>query len=126
MEAAASGLALGGAGIQVSKTAKEYYHNYKDAEKQISHAQNQSQQLRLTVEQLSELPPSKQERIAPAKASLNHIQESLPTNLQCTRTRDRLQWITGRKAKFEREISHNNRFESSATLNLLISLSEDM
>lgn len=126
MEAVASSIAFGGAGIQVSKTAKEHYHNYRDAGKQISHAQHQGQQLRLTLEQLNELPPSKQDRIAPAKASLNDIQGALPTVFQSSKKRDRLQWITGGKSKFEREISENNRIESSATLNLLTSLSQDM
>ena len=126
MEIVASGLAIGGTSIQVSKTAKEYYHNYRDAGKQISYAQNQGQQLALTLEQLNGLPPSKQERIAPAKASFNDIHKALPTSFQSTRKRDRLQWITGGKSKFEREISQSNRIESSATLNLLISLSQDM
>lgn len=46
MEVAASGLTLGGARIQIVKTAKEYVDDYRDAGKQISHAQNQGQQLR--------------------------------------------------------------------------------
>ena len=126
MEAVASGLAFGGAGIQVSKTAKEYYRNYRDAGKQISHAQHQGEQLLLTIEQLSDLPPSKQERITPAKASLRDIQEALPAISHPTRKRDRLHWITGGKSKFEREISQNQWVERSIILDLLISLSQDM
>ena len=122
----ASTVAIGGASIQVSKTAKECYQNYRDAEKQISHAVHQGQQLRLTLEKLSELPLSKQELITPAKASLNDIQGQLPAVSQPTRKKDRLRWITGGKSKFAREISPNNWIESSTTLNLLISLSQDM
>lgn len=126
MEVAASGLTLGGASIQVAKTAKEYVHDYRDAGKQILHAQHQGQQLRLNLKQLKELPPSKQERIAPAKAAFDDIQGALPTVIQPTRKRDRLQWIAGGKSKFEREIFQNGRMETSATLNLLLSLSQDM
>lgn len=126
MDGAASSLEFAGVTIQATKKAKEYIHNYRNAEKQILYAQHQGQQLRLTLEQLNELPSSKQEHIAPAKASLNDIQEALPTNFQSARKRDKLQWITGGKSKFEREILQNNRIESSATLNLLISLSQDM
>lgn len=126
MDAGASVIALGGASIQVSKTAKDYIDNYRDAGKQISHAQHQRQQLRLTLEQLNDLPPSKQERIAPAKALLKDIQEALPTTFQSARRRDKLQWTIRGKSKFEKEISPNNRIESSAILNLLVSLSQDM
>ena len=126
MEAVASGLAFGGAGIRVSKTAKEYYRNYRDSGKQISHAQHQGEQLRLNIEQLSDLPALKQEHITPAKVSLRDIQEALPAISHSTRKRDRLHWITGGKSKFEREISQNKWVESSVTLNLLISLSQDM
>ncbi len=126
MDGAASSLEFAGVTIQATKKAKEYIHNYRNAGKQILQAQHQGQQLRLTLEQLNKLPSSKQERIAPAKASLNDIQQALPTNFQSTRKRDKLQWITGVKSKFEKEILQNNRIESSATLNLLISLSQDM
>ena len=126
MEVAVSGLTLGGASVQVAKTAKECIHDYRDAEKQISHAQHQGQQLGLTLKQLKELPPSKQERIAPAKASLNDIKRALPTISQPTRKRDRLQWMAGGKAKFEREIFQTNRMESSAILSLLVSMSQDL
>ena len=126
MEAVASGLALGGAGIQVSKTAKEYYRNYRNAGKQISHAQHRGQQLLLNLAQLDDLPPSKQECITPAKASLHDIQEALPAISNPIRKRDRLHWSAGGKVKFEREVSQNQWIESSATLNLLISVSRDM
>lgn len=126
MDGAAAGLAFAGVTIQATKKSKEYIHNYRNAEKQILHAQHQGQQLRLTLEQLNELPSSKQERIAPAKALLNDIQEAIPTNFQSTRKRDKLQWVTGGKSKFESEMFQDNRIESSATLNLLISLSQDM
>ena len=126
METVASSLAIGGAGIQVSKTAKKYYRNYRDAEKQISHAQHQGQQLLLSLEQLKDLPPSKQECITPAKASLHDIQEALPAIAHSVGKRERLHWTAGGKSKFEREISQNQWIESSATLNLLISLSQDM
>ena len=126
MEPVTSGLAFGGAVIQGSKTAKDCYRNYKDARKQISQAQLQSQQLHSTLEQLDELPPSKQELIAPAKASLSSIKEALPTTFQSARKRDRVRWMKSGKSDFERETSQANRFENSATLNLLISLSQDM
>ena len=126
MDGAAAGLAFAGATIQATNTAKEYIHNYRNAEKQISYAQHQAEQLRLTLKQVNDLPSSKQERIAPAKASLNDIQEAFPTNFQSTRKRDKLQWITGGKSKVDRAISRNNLLESSATLNLLVSLSQDM
>ena len=126
METVASSLAIGGAGIQVSKTAKKCYRNYRDAEKQISHAQHQGQQLLLNLEQLKDLPESKQECITPAKASLRDIQEALPAIAHSVGKRERLHWTAGGKSKFEREISQNQWIESSATLNLLISLSQDM
>ena len=126
METVASSLAIGGAGIQVSQTAKKYYRNYRDAEKQISHAQHQGQQLLLNLQQLKELPPSKQECITPAKASLHDIEAALPAIANSVRRIDRLHWTTGGKSKFEREISQNQCIESSATLALLISLSQDM
>lgn len=126
MEPVTSGLAFGGAIIQGSKTAKDFYRNYKDAKKQISQAQLQSQQLHSTVKQLNELPPSKQELIAPVKASLSNIQEALPTTIQSARKRDRVRWVTSGKSNFERETSQTNRVESSATLNILISVSQDM
>lgn len=126
MDGGASGLAIAGATIQTANTAKEFIHNYKNAEKQISSAQHQAAQLRLTLEQLNDLPSSKQEHVAPAKASLNDIQEALPTEFQSTRKRDKLQWITGGKSKVDREISRKSLFESSATLNLLVSLSQDI
>ena len=126
MEAVASGLALGGAGIQVSKTAKECYRNYKNAENQISHAQHQREQLLINLGQLNDLPPSKQECISPARASLHDIQDALPAISQSTRKRDHLRWIMGGKSKFEREISQNQWIESSTTLNLLISISQDL
>ena len=126
MDPVTSGLAFGGTVIQVSKTAKNCYRNYKDARKQISQAQLQSQQLHSTLEQLNELPPSKQELIAPVKASLSNIQEALPTTFQSARKRDRVRWMKSGKSDFERETSHANKFENSATLNILISLSQDM
>ena len=126
METLASSLAIGGATIQASTTAKKYYRNYRDAEKQILHAQNQGQQLLLNREQLEDLPPSKQECITPARASLNSIQETLPVISHSTSKRDRLHWTFGGKSKFEREISQNQWIESSAALNLLISLSQDL
>ena len=126
MDTVASTLAIGGAGIQVSQTAKKYYRNYRDAEKQISHAQHQGQQLLLNLEQLKDLPPSKQECITPATASLHDIEAALPTIADSIRKRDRLHWITGGKSKFEREISQNQWIESSAMFNLLLSLSRDM
>ena len=126
MEPVTSGLAIGGAVIQGSKTAKDCYRNYKDAKKQISQAQLQSQQLHSTLKQLNELPPSKQELIAPVKASLRSIQEALPTKIQSARKRDRVRWMTSGKSDFERETSQANHFENSATLNILLSLSQDM
>ena len=126
METVASSIAIGEAGIKVSKTAKKYYRNYKDAEKHISHAQNQRQQLLLNLEHLENLPPSKQEYITPAKASLHDIEAALPAIAHSGRKRDRLHWITGGKSKFEREIAQNQWIESSVTLNLLTSLYQDM
>lgn len=126
METLASGLAVGGAAIQVSKTAQEVYRDYRDAGKQIPHAQNRRQQLRLNLEQLNELPQSKQECIAPAKASLHDIHETLPAIPHSNRKRDRLPWAMGGKSKLERGISQNQSVESSTMLNLLISVSQDM
>ena len=126
MEPVTSGLAFGGAVIQGAKTAKDSYRNYKDARKQISQAQLQSQQLRSTLEQLNELPPSKQELIAPVKASLSRIQEAIPTTFPSARKRDRVRWMTSGKSGFERETSRANHYENSATLNILLSLSQDM
>lgn len=68
---------------------------------------------------LKEFPPSKQERIAPAKAAFGGIQGALPTISQPTRKRDRLRWVTGGKSKFEKEFSQNGWMETSATLSLL-------
>ena len=71
MEVIASGLTLAGAGIRVSKTAKGLRDDYKNAKKEISHAQRQGEQLRSHQALLNELPPSKKEKLASAEASLN-------------------------------------------------------
>ena len=60
------------------------------------------------------------------KASLHDIEAALPAIIHSTRQRDRLRWITGGKSRFETEISQNQWIDSSVTLNLLKSLSQDM
>ena len=126
MDGGTAALTFVGASLQVVKAVKENSRDYRDARKQALHAQHQAEQLHLTLKQLKELPPLKQERIAPVQASLNNIQEALPIISQPTRKRDRLRWIAGGKSKVEREISQINPMETSATFNLLVSLAQDM
>ena len=126
MEGVTAAITIGGATVQIAKTAKGCIDDYKDAEKQVLHAQHQVQQLRSTLNQLKELSPPKQERIAPAQALLNDIQGALPTTSLPTRRKDRLQWIAVGKPKFERENSRTTRMETAATLSLLVSLHQDM
>lgn len=126
MEVLASAITVAGTGVQASKITKECYHDYRDAKKQTSYAQHHCQQLRLNLEQLNQLSSSNIRRIGPAQASLKDIRAALPTVSQATRKKDRLKWVISRKAEFEREIAQNSQIESSATLGLLVSLSQEM
>ena len=126
MEVLASGLAVVGAGIQVSKTTKSCYNDYRDAEKQMLHAQNQGNQLRQNQLQLNQLPELTKECIGPALASLNDVNAALPKTLHPKRKRDHLKWILGGKSKFEREISQSERIESLLNSNLLLSIRQDV
>ena len=126
MEVFASGLAVVGAGIQVSKTTKSYYNDFRDAEKQMLHAQNQGNQLRQNQSQLKQLPESTKERIGPALASLNDVNEALPQTPHLKRKRDHLKWVFGGKSEFERKISQSERIEILLNSNLLLSICQDM
>ena len=126
MEVFASGLAVVGAGIQVSKTAKSCYDNYRDAEEQMLHAQNQGNQLRQNQLQLNQLPESTKECIGPALASLNDVNAALPKIPHLKRKRNHLKWVFGGKSEFERQISQSERIESLLNSNLLLSICQDM
>ena len=126
MEVLASTLTVAGTGIQASKTAKEYYQNYRDAKEHIAHAKSHDQQLDSNLEHLKQLSPSNQERVAPAQALLNDIKATVPPLPDITRKRDRWKWIASQRAAFERAIVQTNRVETSATLSLLISLFREM
>ena len=126
MEALASGFTLAGTGIQATKAAKECYQDFRDSKNQISYALNHDKQLRLIQEQIDQLSPAVKERIGPAHASLHDIGAALPSVPHLTRKRDRLKWVISRKKEFEKGISQNNQIESSATLSLLISLSQEV
>ena len=124
MEVLASSLAVVGAGLQVSKTTKSCYSNYRDAEKQMLHAQNQGNQLRQNQLQLNKLPESTKKRIGPALASLNDVNAALPEIPHRQRKRDRMKWVIGGKSEFESEISKSDRTESLLNSNLLLSVNQ--
>ena len=126
MDVFASGLAVVGAGIQVSKTTKRCYKNYRDAEEQMLHAQNQGNQLRQNQLQLNQLPESTKECIGPALASLNDVNAALPKIPNPKRKRDHMKWVVGGKSEFERQISQSERIESLLNSNLLLSVRQDM
>ena len=126
MEVFTSGLAVVGAGIQVSKTTKSYYNDYRDAEKQMLHAQNQGNQLRQNQLQLNQLPESTKECIGPALASLNDVDAALPKTTHPKRKRDHLKWVFGGKSEFERQFSQSERIESLLNSNLLLSVRQDV
>lgn len=124
MDVLASSLAVVGAGVQVSKTTKSCYNDYRDAGKQMLHAQNQGNQLRQNQLQLNQLPESTKERIGPALASLNAVDAALPEVPQLQRKRDRLKWVFGGKSEFERKFSQSDRTESLLNSNLLLSVDQ--
>ena len=124
MDVLASSVAVVGAGVQVSKTTKSFYNDYRDAEKQMLHAQNQGNQLRQNQLQLNQLPESKKECLGPALASLNDVNAALPKIPRLQRKRDRVKWMIGGKSEFEREISQSNRTESLLNSNLLLSVNQ--
>ena len=126
MEVFASGLAIVGAGIQVSKTTKDCYDNYQNAEEQMLHAQNQGNQLRQNQLQLNQLPESTKECIGPALASLNDVNAALPKIPHLKRKRDHLRWVFGGKSEFERQISQIERIGGLLNSNLLLSICQDM
>ena len=126
MEVFASGLAVVGAGIQVSKTTNSYYNDFRDAEKQMLHAQNQGNQLRQNQLQLDQLPESTKECIGPALASLNDVNAALPKTPHVKKKRDHLKWVLGGKSEFERQFSQSERIGSLLNSNLLLSIRQDM
>ena len=125
MDVAASGLTLAGAGIELVKRTKRFRDNYRDADKQMRHAQYQSKQLQLNQELLDQLPQSTKERLGPAQASLRDCQMSLPADSHLMRKRDRLKWALKMKSKVEKEMVQDSRVESSLSLSLLMSICQE-
>lgn len=124
MEVAASAVTLLGA-LQGVKAVKHFHRDCRDADKQILHVKQQSQQRQLNQIQLSQLSPSKQERIRPAQASFTEVQDvsPLPTDI---RKRDRVKWALGRKRQSERILAQHDWVESSVALSLLTSICQDL
>ena len=78
MEVAASGIAIVGAGIQVSKATKSCYHDYKHAKKQMQRAQHHNEQIHRNQLQLRQIHPAESERVAPALAVIDGLQSQFP------------------------------------------------
>lgn len=112
--------------IQVSKTTKSYYNDYRDAEKEMLHARNQGNQLRRNQLQLNQLPEPTKVCIGPALASLNDVTAALPNTPHLKRKRDHLKWVFGGKSEFERQISQSERIETLLNSNLLLSIRQDI
>ena len=115
-----------GAGVQISQTAKRRYKDYRDAEREISQAQNQSQQIHLNWMQLDQLPPEKKERFGPAQELLKDVLAAVPKNSGSGGRRRYLKWAFGRKSNFESAITQSIRAESSLTLTVLLALHQDL
>ena len=126
MEVLASGLTIAGTSIQAVKAALKLQRDFRDAEKQILQAESERQQIHLNSELLDQLPPSVKERIGPAEVLLHDVETALPLISHSTKKKDRLKWVVGRKAEFERAISPKCRIESSAQLSLLLSHSQNL
>lgn len=112
----ASGIAIAGAVGKTASSVKRFRRDYRDADKQILHVQEQRAQLKLNLHQLSKIPS--EERVTLGAASFENIEFKLPTETGSLKNRDRMWWAASGKGKVQGSIHQLKEKESSSSFTL--------
>jgi hypothetical protein len=122
-----SAVALAGSFGTTASVLKTLHSDYRDADKDSHHIQQQKKHLQLNQSLLDGLVPDATSPLHCLKSSLADIEAALPTQPCEGKKRDRLRWAAcGGKRKAQDKIGKLKEIESSTSISLLLTANDKL
>jgi len=122
-----SAVALAGSFGAAASVLKTLHSDYRDADKDSHHIQQQKKHLQLNQSLLDGLIPNAASPLHCLKSSLADIEAVLPTQPCEDKKRDRLRWAAGGgKRKAQDQIGKLKEIESSTSISLLLTANDKL
>jgi hypothetical protein len=122
-----SAVALAGSFGTTASVLKTLHSDYRDADKDSHHIQQQKKHLQLNQSLLDDLIPNASSPLHCLKSSLADIEAALPTQPCEGKKKDKLRWAAcGGKRKAQDKIGKLKEIESSTSISLLLTANDKL